>query len=106
LKKRPYRGLICEYSLDELRRVFNRKFPHKVHVFERFVSEAVLITEIVPVPPHEHPNEHKIRDIKDRPILRAAIEARADIILTGDKDFLESTITQPRILSPADFIKL
>lgn len=28
--------------------------------------------------------------VNDRPILRAAIYANADILLTGDKDFLES----------------
>ena len=36
--------------------------------------------------------EESIRDINDRPILRAAISANADIFLTGDKDFLESDI--------------
>ena len=45
-------------------------------------------------------------DINDRPILRAAIEASADILVTGDKDFLESGVTNPMILTPADFIKL
>ena len=36
--------------------------------------------------------EKQIRDINDRPILRAAIEAKADILLTGDKDFLDSGV--------------
>ena len=34
----------------------------------------------------------QIRDINDRPILRAAIEAKTDILLTGDKDFLDSGV--------------
>ena len=42
----------------------------------------------------------------DRPILRAAIQARADILLTGDKDFLESGVKTPRIMSPAEFMNL
>jgi len=49
--------------------------------------------------------ELKIRDIKDRPILRAAIEAGADVLLTGDKDFLESPVTTPKIMTAAQFLQ-
>ena len=47
----------------------------------------------------------QIRDISDRPILRAAIEAKADVLLTGDKDFLESGVNNPAIMTPAEFLK-
>ncbi len=36
--------------------------------------------------------------------LRAAIEARADVLLTGDKDFLESGVKDPLIMTPAEFL--
>ena len=42
--------------------------------------------------------------MKDRPILRAALNAHADLFLTGDKDFLESSVVDPRIISVADFL--
>ena len=42
--------------------------------------------------------------MKDRPILRAAIYAGADILLTGDKDFLEAGIDYPKCLAPAEFL--
>lgn len=51
-------------------------------------------------------NEQKIRDVKDRPILRAAINADVDILLTGDKDFLEADIEKPRTMTAAEFMKL
>ena len=38
----------------------------------------------------EYDSEMQVRDVNDRPILRAALNAKADILLTGDKDFLES----------------
>ena len=41
----------------------------------------------------------------DRPILRAAMAEHVDIPLTGDKDLLESGITNPEILSAAEFLK-
>lgn len=50
--------------------------------------------------------EGLIRDKKDRPILRAALDAGADLFLTGDKDFLESAVTDPRILSVAQFLQM
>jgi predicted nucleic acid-binding protein len=48
--------------------------------------------------------EQKIRDVKDRPILRAAISAKADFLLTGDKDFLDSGVTHPEIITATDFM--
>ena len=50
--------------------------------------------------------ESKIRDPKDRPILRAALDANVDLFLTGDKDFLESSVTDPRIISVPDFLAM
>ena len=51
-------------------------------------------------------DENLIRDKKDRPILRAALDAGADLFLTGDKNFLESSVTDPRIISVSDFLML
>ena len=50
--------------------------------------------------------ESRIRDPKDRPILRAALSSNADLFLSGDKDFLEASIEDPRIISVADFLAL
>lgn len=44
-----------------------------------------------------------IRDDNDKPVLRAALEAKADILITGDKDFLESNILNPIIVKASDF---
>jgi putative PIN family toxin of toxin-antitoxin system len=102
----PCQGLICEQSLVELRRVFNRKFPAKVQAFERFIETALAVVEIVPIPINIHPSEAKVRDVDDRPIPRAAIEAAVDILLTGDKDFIESSVTRPKIMTAAQFVRL
>lgn len=57
------------------------------------------------IPTDETDSESLIRDTADRPILRAAIIANADILLTGDKDFLESGIDHPQILTPAQSLE-
>ena len=36
--------------------------------------------------------------------LRMILDAGADFFLTGDKDFLESSVSDPRIISVAEFL--
>lgn len=100
----PNRGLICEQNVDELKRIFNKKFPHRMASLDKFLSIALLTLELVPVSDDELAEEAQIRDMKDRPILRAAIEAGADVLLTGDKDFLESGVKKPSIMTPTEFL--
>jgi len=102
----PNNGIICEQNIDELRRIFNRKFPSSLSKFEQFLSLLFTSVEIVSVPDEKDDLEDKIRDTMDRPIFRAALNANADIFLTGDKDFLESGVTDPRILTAAEFLEL
>ena len=102
---RPNHGLICEKNVDEMRRIFNKKFPDRIFALEKFLSIALLTLELVPIPTVEKSSEAQIRDVKDRPILRAAIESKADVLITGDKDFLESGLKNPAIMTPAEFLK-
>jgi predicted nucleic acid-binding protein len=44
-----------------------------------------------------------IKDIKDLPVLVAAIEAQVDILITGDTDFDDVKIDKPRIMKPRQF---
>lgn len=47
----------------------------------------------------------EIRDINDYPVLYTAIIEDIDILLTGDKDFLDIKIEKPDILTPAMYLK-
>ncbi len=42
----------------------------------------------------------KLRDSKDIQVLSDAIYHKADIILSGDKDFLEAGLEKPQVFSP------
>lgn len=42
-----------------------------------------------------------MRDEKNIPVLSDAIYNKVDIILTGDKDFLEANLTNPLVFSPS-----
>jgi predicted nucleic acid-binding protein len=106
----PHVALVCDYSLDEMRRVFNRKFSHRIPDYERFLSMLAFSVEIIPTPPEElgesSQDEEKVRDVNDRPIYRAAIAAKAVGIVTGDLDFLESGITHPEMIRAAEFLRM
>lgn len=102
----PYQPIVCDYVVDELHRKFRGKFPHKLTELEAFLFHALSFIKLVPTPEEAIDTEQKIRDPKDRPILRAALNAHADLFLTGDKDFLESSVTDPRIVSVSDFLAL
>lgn len=101
----PNHAMVCEQNIDEMRRIFNRKFPNRIQALETFLSIAMFTLEVVATPSEKHSFEDKIRDVNDRPILRAAIYAKADVILTGDKDFLEAGLMKPRVMTATEFIK-
>lgn len=102
----PYQPLTCDYVVDELHHKFREKFPHRMTELEAFLYSALPIIHVVPTPEEIYEAENLIRDPQDRPILRAALSSNADLFLTGDKDFLESAVKNPRIISVADFCTL
>ena len=73
-------------------------------MIERFFTWALF--EVVSTPSQEKTDEKEnmIRDVNDRPIFRAALVAKVDVLITGDKDFLESGIKKPQIVTAAEFI--
>ena len=102
----PHSAYICDYSVDEATRVAKLKFPDKVKDLDVFLFKLLLAVNFVECPTDEYESEGKIRDIKDRPILRAALSTGVDAILTGDKDFLEADIEKPHMITAAKFVQL
>lgn len=102
----PNKGIICDQNIEELWRIFNRKFPTKISMLEKFLAYSLSVIEVATTPEMEVDAEKLIRDVKDRPILRAALNAKADVLLTGDKDFLESGVTDPKIMTAAEFLEM
>lgn len=102
----PNHAIICEQNVDELYRVFRKKFPTKVQLLDRFLATAIVSLDVVKVPINEDNMEQYIRDVADRPILRTAIHENVDILLTGDKDFLEANVSVLKILTASQFLQL
>lgn len=83
--------------------------PNKVYQITLYCGSTSLVSFLVGAfrgKAWSYMTETQIRDVNDRPILRAAIEAKADVLLTGDKDFLESGVKRPAIMTPTEFLNI
>lgn len=92
--------MICDRSIYEFYDILRRKAPEALPDAEVFLAEFSY--ELIPAVEN---GEKLIRDVKDQPILNAAIVAGVDVILTGDKDFLSLEMDHPRCLSVTQFLE-
>lgn len=94
--------ITAEVVLDELERVLR----HKIGAPEPVFSDAVSLLRSHHVEPDSVPEpDVPVRDPDDARVLASAMAAKAEILVTGDRDLLElqSDVTRPRILSPRAF---
>jgi len=61
----PNHAIICEQNIEELIRIFKKKFPNKLFALERFLEIALSTFEVVSVPLEENTAEKQIRDKAD-----------------------------------------
>lgn len=96
--------VVCDYVIEELRLVTDRKFPAKRRFLDRFFLE--LPFELVYTPKMLDLNGFpEMRDMKDSPILATAIMEDIDVFVTGDKDFLVLDVDMPKIITMAEFLE-
>ena len=99
------RLVMATYIIEELRRIFQKKFPNKMRMLDHYLKRQKF--ELF-VTPHDLQNiaMPSIRDTKDEPVLASAILADVDILISGDKDFAAVEIDRPVILTPAAYLEL
>jgi len=94
--------ILCSQIVEELYNVFEKKFKTKTTNLENFLRN--LNFEQIETPKHFNKSSYpEIRDKKDLPILVSAILGKVDILISGDKDFLEVVLEKPKIISPREF---
>lgn len=99
-----HRIVVCDYVIEELRLVVERKFPAKRKSLDRFFLE--LPFDLVYTPKLLDLKKFpEIRDTKDSPILATAIMEDIDVFLTGDKDFLVLDVERPEIMTMSEFLQ-
>ena len=96
--------VVCDYVIEELRLVTERKFPEKRKFLDRFFLE--LPFELVYTPKVLDLNEFpEMRDTKDSPILATVIMEGIAVLVTGDKDFLVLDVELPEIVTMVEFLE-
>jgi len=91
--------ILCDYIISELRDVISRKRPDLLADIDVFLAK--LPYELITAP--QQPGK-LISDPKDHQILNAAIIADVDIIISGDRHFLELGMEHPKTMSVAEFL--
>ena len=76
----PYQPVVCDYVIDELHRKFQEKFPDRTEELEAFLYTALPAFDVVTTP-------------------EEAVDAEY-------KDFLESSVKDPRIVSVSTFLEM
>jgi putative PIN family toxin of toxin-antitoxin system len=95
--------VLCSYTMEELCEVIEHKFPAaRIHI-DTFFSSLPFEHFDTPKPIPKH-DLFKIRDVDDEPVLYSAIIANVDILITGDKDFLDIDVKHPEIMTPSEFL--
>jgi len=102
----PLTAVTGAYNIAEVERNLGAKLPEALPIFQTVLS--ALKTDIVPIPSARdlEPWSGTTAD-KDLPVLVSAIQAKADVLVTGDKkDLLKlKNADLPLILvSPAEFL--
>ena len=92
-----------QYVVEEARR--NLSDPEQIQRLEAFLSEMEIVPEVDPHIPC-------LIDLpeKDRPVIMAAISAKADYLLTGDTThfgkYFGKVVTGVKILRPRDYFNI
>jgi len=94
--------VLCQYTLNELKNVFKKKFPKRIEYFNKFIKE--LKYELIDMDIKEYTKYPQLRDVDDMPLLAHAIEAKTDVLITGDKDFDNVKIKTPKVMKPMEYI--
>lgn len=87
---------VSEYIDAEFKEKLLQKWPTKADLaYQLFHQMNIHFVKSTDIPCGE------LRDIKDIPVLSDARFHHIDVILTGDKDFLEADLDSPIILTPS-----
>ena len=88
--------LVSDYVDAEFKAILEMKWKEKSEkVYSLFHKLPFMFCESSPK------QMGNLRDAKDIPVLSDALFHQADMILSGDKDFIEADIERPLVFSPS-----
>lgn len=99
--------VISRQVLEELVRTFRSKLPDKLEALQRFLTGFLPEVQQDP-PPEEVRRWNGVIGQTDAPILAAAVQAKPDYLVTGDKRFMAPEVAREsglRILYPRELLE-
>lgn len=98
--------IISEHVLNEITRVIMAKFPEFLNQVEEFLKIAGI--KIIPKDKYHHEiNKYSdLRDKYDKHLIACAIFSKCDYLISGDKDLLEYSTKDVKIINAKNFLKL
>jgi putative PIN family toxin of toxin-antitoxin system len=95
---------ISEHILEEATRVFMKKFPEYLEMFEKFME--ISNTEIINKKIYEKKIKKfdDIRDQYDAHVIACAEASKCEFIITGDKDILDYKHETIKIMRSTDYL--
>ena len=97
---------ISEHIMEEATRVFMKKFPGYIEIFEKFIEISDI--EIINKKLYEKKIKKfdDIRDQYDAHVIACAEASKCKFIITGDKDILDYRHKTIKIMRSADYLTL
>ena len=93
--------VIGEFILNELRHILESKFKLPA---DRMAAVEGTLAPVPVAPTPSQPAAFPIRDASDRRVLATAVEGKAAVLVTGDRDLLDVRDDAPLpILDPREF---
>ena len=91
-----YELLVSDYVDAEFKAKTEEKWPTKAEkIYALYKTLPFTFCESATI------LQGRLRDEKDIPVLSDALYNNVDVILSGDKDFLEADLEHPLVFSPA-----
>ena len=99
-----FHSIIPFQLINELKRVMIDKFQLSHDEVLDSINEIIQVSEIVDF---EDFDDIEVRDIDDKPILKAAKISQCDFLVTGDKDIkVLGSIENTKIISSKEFLEI
>ena len=95
-----YELVLCDHIVAECYDVVRRKFPKHLAALDKLFTS--LGYELVVAP---RSGGLSMPDLKDAPILNAAVLSNVDLIVSGDYHFLSLDMERPKVLTPAQYLE-
>lgn len=97
--------VLGDYMLSECERIMQEKFPSMILLFHEARLILAKKAEIIPISPYPYAEESLVPDEKDHLILRAALDGNAELLISGDKHFLQAKLTCIKVMSSRQFLR-